>query len=293
MNITFNTTYTSKYQADPRSYFGSAYEQPNCRINVAHYYLVESPDYFAKRSSEVLFGERFAIIKSKDVWSYVQMLNDGYCGWLPTAIILRVFSQQNKLNTVTSRLANVYAKADMKSAIKQRLSYGAKVFVDSQFGNSGFVYSADLNGWIFRDELDCDCKINQHESDALVADNVNRAITIFEGCSYVIGGRAVHGIDCSGLTQSLYRASSVYLPRDSDMQLDFCASNGYQLVARESLQYGDLIFWQGHVAMAMSKDVVIHATSNAMKVLQEPVDKVAQRIQKSGREILAIYRLAK
>lgn len=291
MNIAFNTTFASKYHADKRCYFGGVYEQPNCRINVAHYYLVESPDYFAKRSSEVLFGERFAIIKTKDVWSYVQMLNDGYCGWLPTAIILRVFSEQSKLNTVINRLANVYAKADMQSAIKQRLSYGAKVFVDSQFGNSGFVYSADLNGWIFRDELDCDCTQSQHDSSELMEIEVNNAIAIFEECSYVLGGRAVHGIDCSGLTQSLYRASSISLPRDSDMQLDFCASNNWHSVGRDALQFGDLIFWKGHVAMALNKDTLIHATSNAMKVLKEPVDKVIQRIQKSHREVLAVYRL--
>ena len=45
---------------------------------------------------------------------------------------------------------------------------------------------------------------------------------------------------------------------------------------------GDLLFWPGHVALAMSPDRMIHATAFAMAVIVEPIDDAIARIDAGG-----------
>lgn len=63
------------------------------------------------------------------------------------------------------------------------------------------------------------------------------------GQPYVWGGTGNGGFDCSGLTQWAYSQAGVDLPRTADQQ-----AVGQQ-VSADQLQPGDLVVWDGHVAM--------------------------------------------
>ena len=88
--------------------------------------------------------------------------------------------------------------------------------------------------------------------DAMAADFVAVAER-FVGTPYLWGGKSSLGIDCSGLVQVALNAAGTGCPRDSDMQRD---GLGRTLDAAEAkrLQRGDLIFWNGHVAIARDAD---------------------------------------
>lgn len=95
------------------------------------------------------------------------------------------------------------------------------------------------------------------------ADPVEAALAHI-GTPYVWGARGGAGIDCSGLVQTACAHAGLALPRDSDQQ-EGCGE------AVETPRRGDLVFFPGHVTIAMSSDEVVHASQDAGAVIVEPL----------------------
>ena len=95
------------------------------------------------------------------------------------------------------------------------------------------------------------------------ADDLLATAESFLGVPYLWGGTSVHGIDCSGLTQRVYRLNGVGLDRDADQQ----ALGGRPVdVARP----GDLFFFGAervtHTAIATGERTFIHAPESGKTV---------------------------
>jgi cell wall-associated NlpC family hydrolase len=57
---------------------------------------------------------------------------------------------------------------------------------------------------------------------------------------------------------------------------------GEALDAEAPLMRGDLLFWKGHVALALDAKTLIHANGQAMAVALEPVAATIDRIAAQG-----------
>ena len=77
------------------------------------------------------------------------------------------------------------------------------------------------------------------------------------GVPYVWGGASPStGFDCSGFTQWVYGQMGVYLPHSDRGQLGYGTS-----VPASQVAPGDLIIWNGHTAIYVGNDTIIHAAT--------------------------------
>ena len=79
----------------------------------------------------------------------------------------------------------------------------------------------------------------------------------FVGNPYVMGGTSLtNGADCSGFTYRIYKDFGYNIPRTSYEQRS-CGTG----VSYENAQPGDLICYDGHVAMYIGGGKIVHAST--------------------------------
>lgn len=96
----------------------------------------------------------------------------------------------------------------------------------------------------------------------------------YAGTPYVWGGSQPGGFDCSGLVQYAYKQIGISLPRTDSTQLAYVQSHGRFTTNINELQYGDLVFFPGHVAFYVGNGQAygarrpgVGASTTAMKYL--------------------------
>ena len=98
------------------------------------------------------------------------------------------------------------------------------------------------------------------------------------GVPYVWGGTAPGtGLDCSGLTQYAYGEAGLEIPRTSGEQ-----DIGAEVPSADQLLPGDLVCWEGHVAMYIGNDQMVEAG--------DPVQVSPLRTTNSGMPFVGFYR---
>ena len=105
--------------------------------------------------------------------------------------------------------------------------------------------------------------------------NVFKRINIFKDIKYKWGGKSFKGIDCSGLIQILLNFNNLFCPRDTSAQLKYFKKN----VNLKNIKKNDIIFWKGHVAVALSKKKLIHAYGPMKKTVIMELNNTIKRIQ--------------
>ena len=103
--------------------------------------------------------------------------------------------------------------------------------------------------------------VNKEEILAANGSAKGKEIAIFAcgfiGNPYVAGGTSLtNGADCSGFTQSVYKAFGYSIPRSSTSQ----RSAGTQVNYADA-QPGDIICYPGHVAIYIGNGKIVHASS--------------------------------
>ncbi|MEM7732534.1 MAG: NlpC/P60 family protein [Pseudomonadota bacterium] len=225
--------------------------------------LLRNPN--GARDRQLCMGEAVLIYEQRDGWAFVEAERDGYVGYVS---VREVGDLPQRTHRVTARATHLYEHPNFKTFEATTLSLGSLIavngptegrFVETAIGM--FVPSAHLT------------PLDQPEKDPV------RVAERLLGTPYLWGGNSSFGTDCSGLVQMSCLACGIDCPGDADMQED---ELGEHLPDHAPLRRGDLIFWDGHVGLMASADMLIHANAFNMATAYEPLRAAITRIEAQG-----------
>jgi gamma-D-glutamyl-L-lysine dipeptidyl-peptidase len=205
------------------------------------------PSHKSEMMSQIIFGERFNIIDKSGTWIKIETLFDEYTGWIDTDHQQYTIDNENTQGKVLNRSLQCF-KNDKTKII---LEAGCEVY-NPDFENKSFTIGKN----IFKTESEFD------KSFILPEKSLTDTALKFLNSPYIWGGRISSGIDCSGLTQLVYKIHGISIPRDSNRQAEI----GSIIDFFDDTVAGDLVFFDNergkisHVGMILSRGLIIHAS---------------------------------
>ena len=231
-----------------------------------------SPD--AALDTQALLGERVAIYEiTEEGWAWGQLDTDKYVGWLPANALATPGTAPTHKVIVPRTLC--FPGPNIKLPPVAALPMGAGIAVARQVE----PFSVTHNGWHVPAGHIAPLSATYRDPVAVAE--------MLLGAPYLWGGKSSLGIDCSGLVQLSLHAAGIACPRDSDMQEHALGRE----VALDELARGDLVFWNGHVAIARDARTLVHANAFHMMVAMEPAADAVARIAAAGHKVSAVKRL--
>ena len=215
--------------------------------------------------SQIIYGEKFEIIKKINNWFKIKNSYDGYIGYIKKQVLLDNFKPSHK---VVSLKSFIFKKNKNLKYIKTNnsLPFASKVMIV----NSGKKFSEfQKNLWLKNKDI---VEINYIEK------NFQKVLKLFLNTKYKWGGKIYNGIDCSGLLQIFFQFNNIFIPRDTKDQIKFFRS----VKLKNNFQKGTLIFWKGHIAICINKKSLIHAYGPKKKVIIMNTKKTIDEIKKKS-----------
>ena len=221
--------------------FSNIYKLPNIRSEV---------------TSQILYGERFKILSKIKGWIKIKSLYDRYSGFIKDKKYVKELKISHKVSNIK---ANIFKNPNTKT--KKALYFGSKLSVLEM--RNGFA-RFEKNQWVKSKDIK---KITHKEKDFV------KILKLFLKTKYVWGGKTNKGIDCSALLQIFFYYNNLFYPRDTKDQIKYSKKK-----ISKKFKKGDIIFWEGHVAICINSKKLIHAYGPEKRVIIMPINKTIKRI---------------
>ncbi|MFM2208213.1 MAG: hypothetical protein RL213_2188 [Bacteroidota bacterium] len=201
--------------------------------------------------TQLLFGDLVEITAQEGNWRQVLILEDRYTGWVDVKQLLALSDEEALLvNSVPSRLsAETVHEVRMEDGSSMHILLGSQVsaFHDRPLplGDRSIPFEGET------------VTPSRPTPEGIVTCALK-----YLNAPYLWGGKSPFGIDCSGLTQMVFRMNGISLPRDAWQQ----AEKGAPVSWGDGLNTGDLAFFENqdkkvvHVGIVISGHRIIHAS---------------------------------
>lgn len=229
--------------------------------------------------TELLTGETVTVSgeTTEQGFAFATAQTDGYQGWVKLADLGRGDEAYHANAVVCQPHSIITAAADVKSAHLKTLPFGARLMAGDR-AESGFVaVRAFCDDGLILDGFAAEHHIQLDKAPR--DDDWTGWAERFIGAPYKWGGRSAAGLDCSALVQLCLAASGFAVPRDTGPQRALLEkASGATSTLPRTAERGDLIFWDGHVAICVDQDNIIHANAYHHAVAIEPRQQAIERI---------------
>ena len=214
-------------------------------------------------STQLLYGEKFKVIKKNKNFLKIKTDFDNYIGFIKVGKFNKRLNKTHKVSVLKSK---IYSKPKNNFGTKKYLPFSSEIEILNK--NNNFVMF-EKSQWIRFNDLEI---INKQNMD------FTKILKFFLNCKYKWGGKSFNGIDCSALLQIFYKFNNKFFPRDTIDQIKI--KNGS--IKKKKFKKGDIIFWKGHVAICLNSKNLIHAYVPRKKVLIMPINQTIKLIKKTA-----------
>ena len=233
--------------------------------------LYKKPSKKSEIVTQMIFGESFLITKKTSKWLRIKIKEDGYRGYVQNQNFSKFLKPSHKISVLK---AKIY-KFPIKRKSINVIPFGSKIKVLEKKTN----FLKFSKGWINKNDV----KLISYKEK-----NPFNKINIYKNVKYKWGGKSFKGIDCSALVQVFLNFNNKFCPRDAKDQVKFFKKN----VKLKKIKKNDIIYWKGHVALAISSKKLIHAYGPMKKTVIMGINQTIERINKTARlKVIGIKRL--
>ena len=233
--------------------------------------LHKKPSIKSEIVTQMIYGDSFSIFKRSRKWLKIKVKEDNYSGYIKNRKYSEFSKPTHKVNILKSKIF----KFPSKGGKIDEITFGSKIKV-LEYRKNFLKFS---KGWISKNDVK---PIYYKEK------NPFRKISIFKNIKYKWGGKSFKGIDCSALIQIFLNFNNKFCPRDAKDQVRFFRKN----IKLKKIKKNDIIYWKGHVALAISNKKLIHAYGPMKKTVVMGINQTIKRIEKTAKlKVIGIKRL--
>ena len=232
--------------------------------------LYKKPSLKSEIVTQMIYGESFSITKKSKKWLKIKIKEDNYKGYILNKKYSSFLKPTHKINLLKAKIYKFPNKIK-----KGEITFGSKIRVIDQNSKSfkfagGWINKQDVRPILFKEK------------------NPFRKIKYFKNTRYKWGGKSFKGIDCSALVQIFLNFNNKFCPRDAKDQVKYFKKN----VKLNNIKKNDIIYWKGHVAVALSNKKLIHAYGPMKKTVIMNINQAIKRIERTAKlNVIGIKRL--
>ncbi len=200
-------------------------------------------DHCSEQVTQLLYGEHYKITENRKDWSKIRTAFDSVEGWVCKQQITPI--SKNTYKAIKELKSPTYA-TDLIAFVSDPNDQLIPIMLGSSINNASML---------------------KHVFEGDTFSGKSKKLTLIEtalqylNAPYQWGGKTPLGIDCSGLSQMVYKINGYSLPREAEDQ----SALGDVLSFVEESEPGDLAFFDNnegvitHVGIIMKNNYIIHA----------------------------------
>ena len=232
--------------------------------------LYKKPSVRSEVVTQMIYGDSFSISKKSKKWLKIKIKEDNYKGYIFNKKYSNFLRPTHKVISLKAKIFKFPNRVK-----KNEITFGSKIKVIDN--NSKFLKFE--NGWVNKKDV---------KPISYIEKNPFRKITSFKNIKYKWGGKSFKGIDCSALVQVFLNFNNKFCPRDAKDQVKYFRKN----VKLKNIKKNDIIYWKGHVAIALSNKKLIHAYGPMKKTVIMDINQTIKRIEQTANlKVIGIKRL--